>query len=342
MPAVSGRETHEGRRAAGEPAAGMTILVTGAAGYVGSVLSGRLLERGDSVRGLDVLRFGGRSLLGLLSHQDFEFVRGDIRDAAVLERALHGVDAVVHLAAIVGDPACAREPDVARSTNLDGTSALIDAASRAGVQRFVFASTCSNYGKMDASVDYVDEDAPLQPLSLYAETKVAIEEEILRRQDPRFTVLRFATVFGLSPRMRLDLTVNQFAVEMLVQRKLVVFGEQFWRPYVHVWDAADAIAAVLGTDLDVVGGDVFNVGSTEENYRKSDIIELVQQELDEPAEIEHVTVDEDPRDYRVSFDKIRDRLGYRPARTVQDGLREVLWATSNGLLGDLADASYRN
>jgi nucleoside-diphosphate-sugar epimerase len=252
------------------------------------------------------------------------------------------MDAVVHLAAIVGDPACARSPELAREVNREASLALVEAAHRSGVERFVFASTCSNYGRMDSSLEYVAEDAVLQPLSLYAETKVAVEEAILARGDPAFTVLRFATVYGLSQRMRLDLTVNQFAVELFAKRRLVVFGEQFWRPYVHTWDAAAAIASVLSADSAIVGGDVFNVGATDENYRKADLVEFVRQQLEGSVEIERIEVAEDPRDYRVSFEKIRERMGFAPKFTVPDGIREVIHATATGVLADLDDPAYRN
>lgn len=318
------------------------MLVTGGAGYVGSVLCGRLLEAGHEVRAFDALRFGGRSLLHLYSRPSFEFVRGDVRSPADVEHAVAGVDAVVHLAAIVGDPACARDPELARETNLEGAFRLAERSREEGVQRFIFASTCSNYGKMDASLEYVAEDSVLSPLSLYAETKVGVERELLGYEDPAFVVLRFATVFGLSPRMRLDLTVNQFAVELLTRRRLVVYGEQFWRPYIHVRDAADAMGAVLEADEHVVGGDVFNVGGTAENYTKADILELVSEQLEGKVEIERVTVAEDPRDYKVSFEKIRQRLGFEPSLSVRDGIHEVLDATAKGVLGDIDDPGYRN
>jgi nucleoside-diphosphate-sugar epimerase len=174
---------------------------------------------------------------------------------------------------------------------------------------------------------------------------VAVERELLARpadQDPAVTVLRFATLFGLAPRMRLDLTVNQFAAELHEQRELEVFGEQFWRPYVHVADAALAIRTVLETPRDAVAGEVFNVGDSDENYQKQTIVEIVQEELDGNAEVRYVHVDEDPRDYRVSFSKFNDAVGFTANRTVRDGVREVLDAVGKGVLGDIANPAYRN
>ena len=228
----------------------MKVMITGGAGYVGSVLTALLLAEGHEVRVLDSLSHGGDSLLGAWCHPGFEFVRGDVRDRSVVKAAASGRDAVVHLAAIVGDPACARNPDLARAMNLDASLQLIEESQRAGVERFVFASTCSNYGKMKNTDEYVDEESELSPVSLYAETKVAVEMALLKSKPSNGwtpTPLRFATVYGVSPRMRFDLTVNEFTMEMLTRKHLKVFGEQFWRPYVHVRDAARGIATVLNS-----------------------------------------------------------------------------------------------
>lgn len=323
----------------------MRILVTGGAGYVGSTLVPRLLARGHAVRVLDLLRHGGESLLPVWSHPAFELRRGDVRDAATVADALAGMDGVVHLAAIVGDPACAREPDVALATNLEASLALLAAARRACVSRFVFASTCSNYGRMADPEALVNEDSDLRPVSLYAETKVAVEQEMLAAAATDdglcATPLRLATVFGVSPRMRFDLTVNEFAMELAMQHRLVVFGERFWRPYVHVRDVARAIESVLESPRARVAGRVFNVGATEENYRKQEIVELVRGEVP-GAEVEYVHRDEDPRDYRVSFERINRELGFFPSRSVADGIHEVVQLVRTGLLQDVASPRYRN
>ena len=311
----------------------MKVLVTGGAGYVGSVLVPALLERGHEVRVLDQLLHGGDSLLGVWSAPGFSFVRGDVRDPAAHAEALDGVDAVVHLAAIVGDPACAREPELARAVNLDGSLALIAAAERAGVSRFVFASTCSNYGRMADPSTFVTEDSALAPVSLYAETKVAVERALLSRprgSSMNATALRFATVFGVSPRMRFDLTVNEFTLAMIRDRRLVVFGEQFWRPYVHVRDVARAVTLILEAAAKAVNGAVFNVGATAENYRKQDLVALIKPHAPE-AVIEYVRRDEDPRDYRVSFDRIA-ALGFEITATVPDGIAEVARLVHAGIV----------
>jgi len=321
----------------------MRILVTGGVGYLGSVLSLHLLLSGHQVRVFDNLMYGGRSLLGMVGQDGFEFVRGDVRDVSTVRAVLQSINSVVHLAAIVGDPACAKQPDLARAVNLQASLALIEAAREAGVERFVFASTCSNYGQMADTSILATEDHELRPVSLYAETKVAVEHKLLNFPlDPLVvTVLRFATLYGLSPRMRFDLTVNEFTKEMLVHRKLVVYGEQFWRPYVHVRDAARAITTVLAAPREAVAGQVFNVGATEENYRKLDLVEMVRKRVGE-ADVQFVHKEEDPRDYRVSFERIRDRLGFTITQRVKDGVNEIADAIEAGIFDDLENPMYYN
>jgi nucleoside-diphosphate-sugar epimerase len=324
----------------------MRVLVTGGAGYVGSIVSRLLLEAGYEVRVLDSLLHGGEAVLSLCPFDGFEFVRADIRDAAAVEHSLHGVEAVVHLAAIVGDPACKRDPELAAVVNRDASLRLIGLSADAGVSRFVFASTCSNYGKTNDAGGYVDERADLRPLSVYAETKVAVEQRLLGENDdlPHATVLRFATIFGLSPRPRFDLTVNEFAAELYTKRKLAVFGEQSWRPYLHVADAARAVLIVLEAPLTDVSGVVFNVGTTAENYRKSDLIQLVREQLENATalEVERVAQAQDPRDYQVSFARFESVFGFRASRTVPDGIREVIHALASGIISDYEDPRYRN
>lgn len=321
-----------------------TVLVTGAAGYIGSVLVRQLLARGFRVRAVDSLLFGGESLLGVLDDDRFEFHKADVRDGAAMTDALKGVWAVAHLAAIVGDPACRRQPELAKSVNLGASLALYEAADKAGVERFVFASTCSNYGKMADPDAYVDETSELRPVSLYAETKVAVERYLLglertRRAKP--TCLRFATVYGLSPRMRFDLTVNEFTRQVVTGKELVVFGEQFWRPYCHVRDLARSVVHVLEAPLEKVAFEVFNVGDTAENYRKADVVEAIVAQVPE-ARVSYVHKDEDPRDYRVSFEKIKEVLGFRITRTVPDGVREVRMAIEDGVLTQPYSPVYAN
>lgn len=320
------------------------ILVTGGAGYIGSVTCEVLLCAGYRVRVLDCLMHGGRSLLGLIRPQ-FSFINGDVRDARVVDQALEGIDAVVHLAAIVGDPACARQPELAKQINYSAAVQMFQLARDKGIGQVVFASTCSNYGKMNNSNSFVNEDSALAPVSLYAETKVAAEKELLsasNSDNPAVTVLRFATVFGLSPRMRFDLTVNEFTMELMRAKSLIVYGEQFWRPYIHVRDAARAIAMILGSSKEKTAGKVFNVGDTTQNYQKKDIIELVRSQIPGDLKIESVHKEEDPRDYKVSFERIHHVLGFNITTTVKDGISEIVNAISQGVFSQFDEREYRN
>jgi len=289
--------------------------------------------------------YGGRSLLGNYQYDGFEFLQGDIRSPDTVQEALDGVDAVVHLAAIVGDPASARQPDLAREVNLDASLQLFEFCRDRDVDRFIFASTCSNYGKMEDPSQPVTEDSELRPVSLYAENKVAVENKLLAApaaQSPAVTVLRFATVYGLSPRMRFDLTVNEFTMELLIRRRLEVYGEQFWRPYIHVRDAARAVAMALDLPTETVAGKVLNVGDDGQNYRKGQIVDLICTRIGDGLTIERVRKDEDPRDYRVSFEKIKRETGFSITRRVEDGIREVMAAITQGVIDDFDNPSYRN
>lgn len=319
------------------------ILVTGGSGYLGSVLVGELLGRGQAVRVLDsMLHADGSSSTAAHVSDRLEVIAADIRDRGALAAALADVAAVVHLAAIVGDPACAREPEAAREVNLDATVALLGAAEAAGVGRVVFASTCSNYGRIESET-LATEDFPLGPISLYAETKVAAETHVVDRGRPGFctTCLRFATLYGSSPRMRFDLTVNEFTREVALGRELVVYGETFWRPYVHVRDAARAVAMTLDAPTSAVAGEVFNVGDTRENYRKEDIVGLLRQRFPD-ARVRYVAQADDPRNYRVSFEKVRARLGFSATRSVAEGIEEVAGSLLDGTIPDPDATVYRN
>lgn len=321
----------------------MDVLVTGGAGYIGSVVSTYLIRHGVTTRVLDGLHFGGESLLGLLGMPHFDFMAGDLRNAQCVMNALRDApEAVIHLAAIVGDPACKQQPEQAREINETATGQLIDLCKHYGVQRFIFISTCSNYG-ISESNQPVTEDSPLNPISLYAETKVKMEQYLLQQADATFhpCILRLSTVFGLSPRMRFDLLVNELTRDAVLRKKIVVYGVQFWRPYLHVQDVAKAISMVLQAPLETIDRQVFNVGMNTANYQKQQIIELVLKYLPE-TEIEQVEQRQDPRNYRVAFDKIGRRLGFYPDWTVEAGIFQIKCAVEQRIFRDPFAPIYHN
>ena len=323
------------------------ILVTGGAGYIGSALVRLLLRNNYNVIVVDNLSFGGESLLGVWYHPNFKFLHGDITDKETIKNAfsISKVDAVIHLASIVGDPACAKQPDLAKRVNWEASVRLLNLSIENNVKRFIFASTCSNYGKMLDTNGCLDETSSLAPVSLYAELKVKFENEILNglEKEDGFspTVLRFSTVYGISPRMRFDLTVNEFTRELALGRELEVFGEQFWRPYCHVCDFPEAMLMVLRSEKEKVAYNVFNVGDTNENYQKQMIVDEIKM-LIPKAKVKYVHKDEDPRDYRVSFEKIKNELGFTISKTVKDGIKEIKYIIDNNMLRDPDDPKYSN
>ncbi len=331
-------------------------LITGGAGYIGSLLTGVLLQQGWSVTVVDDLLFGGTSLLGYWHHPRFRFAKGDVCDPATL-RASGGeiavgdlpparFDAVIHLAAIVGFPACQMVgPQVAWRYNFEGTKRVFAVADAGQVERFVFASTYSNYG-LSPDGKPVTEESPLNPQSLYAETKIAAEQ-YLREQTTGATTMpilfRFATLFGVSPRTRFDLIINQFVLEAMTRRKLIIYQRGYARSFVHVRDVCDAILLGLTASSEIVNREIFNVGSDEGNYTKDEIVALVQRYIEGTAvEYKDLTFGGDMRDIRVSFAKIRERLGFKPRISVEQGIREVAGVLLNGVIKDALDSQYRN
>jgi len=320
------------------------VLVSGGAGYIGSVLVRILLEKGYSVRVLDRLSFGGDAIVDLLDHPNFEFIKGDVRNETDVRKALSGIESVAHLAAIVGDPACAQEPELTRDVNLGGTKMMYNIANEMGVKRFVFASTCSNYGKMSDPDSFLTEESELSPVSLYAETKVEIEKFLLGQPKDNVTLptcLRFSTVYGLSSRLRFDLTVNEFTKELALGRELVVFGEQFWRPYCHVRDLSRSVLAVFEAPKEKVAFEVFNVGDTTENYQKGMIVKEILKVIPE-GKVSYVKKDEDPRNYRVSFEKIKNTLGFEITQTVPEEIKIINPAITAGVITNPDDQKFKN
>lgn len=320
------------------------VLVTGGAGYIGSVLVRILLNKGFYVRAFDSLKFGGDALYDVAQHPRFEFMKGDLRNPEDVDRALDKMDHVAHLAAIVGDPACSKFSDEANEVNWTASVNLFERAEKAGIKRFVFASTCSNYGKMTDPDSYVDEESELRPVSLYAELKVKFENFILKDKKKSklcATALRFSTVYGFSPRIRFDLTVNEFTRNVCLTGEQEIWGPQFNRPYCHVDDLARAVMLVLSSPKKKVRANVFNVGDTKENYSKRMLMEEIQKQIPDAKAI-YVEKSEDPRDYRVNCDKIKKELGFEITKKVPDGIREITKLMRSGIITDAHSQKFRN
>jgi nucleoside-diphosphate-sugar epimerase len=320
-----------------------TVLVTGGAGYIGSQLVRILLNEGYFVRTIDSLKFGGDALIDLFTNPNFEFMKGNICQELDVRKALENMDAVCHLAAIVSDPTCKAFPEEATRVNVDASILLHKIAQEMNVKRFVFTSTCSNYGKMADPNMYLDESADLKPISHYAETKVAFEKYLLTQTNAPIcsTILRFSTVYGVSPRTRFDLTVNEFTRDVSVGKELQIYGEKFWRPYCHVYDLASAVALVLKSDENLIKNEVFNVGDTTENYTKEMLTKEIKKVIPNMV-VNFVSRDEDPRDYRVNCDKIHTKLGFKITKNVPDGIAEIHKLIQSGLIADSFSTKYKN
>jgi nucleoside-diphosphate-sugar epimerase len=325
------------------------VLITGGAGYIGSLLTSELLRANYRVTVLDSLLFGGESLVPFLYHPNFNFVKADVTEPRAIRDSVRGEwpipQAIVHLAAIVGFPACqAVGPQVAWRYNVEATKMVFEQAADLGVGRCVFASAYSNYG-LSPDGKPVTEESPLTPQSLYAETKIAAEEYLLGQKDaPTAPLLfRFATLYGISPRTRFDLIVNQFVLDAFTKRELIIYQRGYSRSFVHVLDAVRGIILGLEALEEKVRGQAFNLGTPDGNYTKDEIVGLVLKRMPETVvEYKDLTFGGDMRDITVSFEKIRRELGFETTLTVDDGVREVLQALKSGLIRDPLDERYRN
>jgi nucleoside-diphosphate-sugar epimerase len=317
-----------------------TVLVIGGAGYIGSILCRQLLARGYRVRVLDALLYGDHAVRELVGTPAFELIEGDSRDISSLVQAVRGVDAVVHLGEIVGDPACALDEQVTLEINLAATRMAAEVTKGLGVQRFVYASSCSVYGAADG---IVDERSGLNPVSLYARTKIGAERVLLSLRDQDFhpVIVRLATVYGLSYRPRFDLVVNTLTARAYADGTFKIFGGDQWRPFVHVADVAAALLLCLEKPLELVDGQIFNVGSDSQNYTIKEIGRLILAHLPH-TQVQTVATIDDERDYHVSFSKIRNQLNFEPSHTIDDGVREIVDAMAAGQITSYSDPRYHN
>jgi nucleoside-diphosphate-sugar epimerase len=316
-----------------------SILIVGGAGYIGSILARSLLSNGYRVRVLDKLVYGDSAIRELIGSDGFELLVGDCRNIQSVSRAMTGMQVVIHLAAIVGDPACDLDHKTTLEINYAATRMLAEVAKGCGTKRFIFASSCSVYGE---SEDLVNETSPVAPISLYGQTKVDSEKTLLMSQSEEFApvILRFATVFGHSYRPRFDLVVNLLTAKARQEGVITIFNGQQWRPFIHVQDVVRALVAALEAPLEVVGGQMYNVGDSRLNWTLTEIAAKVRTVF---PDTKVVQVDNaDRRNYRVCFDKIHNQLGFECQTTVEAGIVEMKQAFDDGLVVDYTNVDYHN
>jgi nucleoside-diphosphate-sugar epimerase len=305
-----------------------SILIIGGAGYIGPMVTDSLLAAGHKVTCFDALLYENNScVVPFLSNPNYRFVYGDLRDLDALDVALEGITDVVLLAGLVGDPITKKYPEASQAINDLGILRCIDHLNGKGLDRVVFVSTCSNYGLI-ANDELADENFTLSPLSLYAKSKVAAEQHLLAgkgKVDYTPTILRFATAFGLAPRMRFDLTVNEFTRALAIGQELTVFDAHTWRPYCHVKDFGRLIEMVMKAPHADIAFEVFNAGGEVNNFTKQGVVDTILTLLP-GAKVKYQEHGSDPRNYRVNFAKVRNILGFEPQYTVHHGVTELLSA----------------
>jgi nucleoside-diphosphate-sugar epimerase len=321
------------------------ILVIGGAGYLGSVLCRKLLSKGYKVRVMDICLFGEESIEDLKNNKDFELIKDDMRNITAITKALSDVDAVILLAAIVGDPASSAQPIDVIETNYLATKMIAEACKYHQINRFIFASTCSVYGKSDG---IADETSQINPQSLYARSKIKSEEAILEMADDNFSPvsMRMGTLYGLSFRMRFDLVVNTFALKAATEGKISIFGGDQWRPLVNVEDAADAYVSCLSAPIAKIRGEIFNVGDESQNYQIKNLGKLTKEVFPdiiiEYKDKETVGGKLDSRNYKVSFVKIKKTLNFKPKKTVKQSIEKIKNELRSGKINDPKNSKYYN
>ena len=318
-----------------------SVLVTGGAGYVGSVLVPKLLKAGYRVKVIDLFMYGNDVLKSVTGHPNLAQIKGDIRDVSLLKREIPGTDAIIHLACISNDPSYELNPSLGKSINYNAFLPLVDISKDAGVKRFIFASSSSVYGVKKE--ENVTEELSLEPLTDYSKFKALCEEYLLKKQSSEFTVLvlRPATVCGYSPRLRLDLTVNILTNHALNSGKISVFGGEQKRPNLHIEDMTDLYVKTLEYPKEKIAGKIFNVGY--ENYKVIEIAQMVKDTIGKKNIQVVVTESDDKRSYCVSSEKIKKELGFIPRRSVQEAISDLQNAFEGNLVPNaMTDIRYYN
>jgi len=319
------------------------VVITGGAGYIGSLLTRELLQRGHEVVVIDKLLFGGDHMICFLG-DSFTLLPLDVleNDDKTFLDIFKGADSVVHLAALVGFPACQQVgEEVTRRYNVDATKRMFDLANQAGVPKFFFASTYSNYGiSEDGSA--VTEESPLNPQSTYAETKIESEQFLLgANTDCKPMVFRFSTLYGLSPRTRFDLIINQFVLEALTKHKIIIYQKNYRRSFCHVYDSVRCVADSLGWQKEHYN-QVWNIGFDEFNLSKEDVIQRIKDQIELEIEYKDLSFGGDMRDITVSFAKLKEHHDFQPSIYISDGIMEVRSYIELGIIKNPMDDKYRN
>lgn len=338
---VMALESHSASATAfAKPEGNDTVLLIGGAGYIGSGLLPKLLQAGYKVRLLDAFLYGREPIAPWTSHPNLEIVKADFRRIDIVVRAMRSVNTVIHLGAIVGDPACALDEELTIETNLLATRMIAEVTKGQGIERFIFASTCSVYGASDLCLD---ERSALNPVSLYARTKIACENVLLGMKSESFcpVILRFGTIYGLSGRTRFDLVVNLLSAKAVVDSVITVFGGDQWRPFLHVNDAAQAVYLACGVPFQALQETIFNVGSNDQNCTLGELGRLIKTAVPK-AELQFFEENVDRRNYRVDFSRIQKSLGFSPEWTLSMGIQQVLDAIASGQVTDYKDPRYSN
>ena len=318
------------------------ILVTGGAGYLGSVLVPILLEEGYKVHVLDCFYFGKKSLEKYFSHPNLKITGLDISHHENLSDLFKGVHTVIHLSGLSNDPSGDLDPNLTIQSNFLATMSLARRAKIDGVKKFIFISSCSVYGSSGS--EFLDEQSEVGPVTLYALSKLQCENGLLSLADSKFSVtaLRFATLFGYSPRMRFDLAVNVMAKRALQGKSILLFGDGMqYRPFLHTKDASRAIIIVLKEDPSIVNKQIFNVGNSALNFMIKDLVPKISSYFINST-IERIENNKDTRSYRVSFKKFERICNFKAEYGVEDALKEIEKAHNSGEFGDMDDANYYN
>ncbi len=311
------------------------VLIVGGAGYVGTVVTSHFLKKGYKVTVLDNFVYNNQfAIQSYLGDPDYTFIHGDMNNTADLEKC-KGITDVILMAGLVGDPITKKYPEVSALINEKGVQNCINFFNNKGLDKLIFISTCSNYGLIKEN-ELADENFQLNPLSLYAKAKVANELFLLDKKDKvdySGVVLRFSTAFGLSPRMRFDLSVSEFTRDLYVQKDLLVYDEHTWRPYCHVRDFARLLEIVVNSEKEKVAFEVFNAGGDVNNFTKKMIVDELLKHIPD-GNVRYGDNGSDPRNYRVSFAKVKNILGFEPQYTVQYGVQELIEAFKIGMYND--------